>query len=89
MLLDMYPKGPFDAQPYQEGQDPFEIAPWFDAGNYTISRNFKYGNLWIQGGPRMRMFFTDLPEILVGLHMLGAALVAAGLARVVLTTRAR
>ncbi len=34
-------------------------------------------------------FFTDLPEILVGLHMLGAALVAAGLARVVLTTRAR
>ncbi|GAA3657447.1 COX15/CtaA family protein [Nocardioides ginsengisoli] len=34
-------------------------------------------------------FFTDLPEILVGAHMLGAALVAAGLARVVVTTRAR
>ena len=34
-------------------------------------------------------FFTDLPEILVGLHMLGAALVAAGLARVVVTTRPR
>lgn len=34
-------------------------------------------------------FFTDLPEILVGLHMLGAALVSAGLARVLLTTRAR
>jgi cytochrome c oxidase assembly protein subunit 15 len=34
-------------------------------------------------------FFTDLPEILVGTHMLGAALVAAGLARVVVTTRAR
>jgi len=34
-------------------------------------------------------FFTDLPEILVGIHMLGAALVAAGLARVVLTTRPR
>lgn len=31
-------------------------------------------------------FFTDLPEVLVGLHMLGAALVAAGLARVVVTT---
>jgi hypothetical protein len=26
MLLDMYPKGPIDAQPYREGQDPFEIA---------------------------------------------------------------
>lgn len=34
-------------------------------------------------------FFTDLPEILVGTHMLGAALVAAGLARVVVTTRPR
>ncbi|MBM7520566.1 COX15/CtaA family protein [Nocardioides nitrophenolicus] len=34
-------------------------------------------------------FFTDLPEVLVGLHMLGAALVAAGLARVVVTTYPR
>ncbi|WP_308281371.1 COX15/CtaA family protein [Pimelobacter sp. 30-1] len=34
-------------------------------------------------------YFTDLPEILVGLHMLGAAVIAAGLARVVVTTRPR
>jgi hypothetical protein len=62
MLLDMYPKGPIDAQPYHEGQDPFEIAQWFDSGNYSISRNGQYGNLWIQGGPRARMFFADTPE---------------------------
>jgi hypothetical protein len=62
MLLDMYPKGPLDAQPYQPGQDPMEIASWFDAGNYTISRNWSYGNLWIQGGPRARVFFPDKPE---------------------------
>ncbi|MBL4929676.1 glycosyltransferase family 2 protein [Fuscibacter oryzae] len=62
MLLDMYPKGPFDAQPYSEGQDPLEIANWFDSGNYVINRNRKFGNLWIQGGPRMRMFFADAPE---------------------------
>ena len=62
MLLDMYPKGPITAQPYSEGQDPFEIACWFDAGNYTIERNWTYGNLWIQGGPRARSFFTDRPE---------------------------
>ncbi len=62
MLLDMYPKGPFDAQPYREGQDPLEIANWFDSGNYVINRNRKFGNLWIQGGPRMRMFFADAPE---------------------------
>lgn len=62
MLLDMYPKGPISAQPYREGQDPFEIANWFDSGNYVISKNRAYGNLWIQGGPRARMFFADVPE---------------------------
>lgn len=62
MLLDMYPKGPLTSQPYVEGEDPFAIACWFDAGNYTIKRNWDYGNLWIQGGPRARAFFTDRPE---------------------------
>ena len=61
MLLDMYPKGRIDAQPYMPGQDPMEIAAWFDAGNYVISKNRVYGNLWIQGGPRMRVFFPDAP----------------------------
>jgi len=61
MLLDMYPKGEITAQPYQDGQDPFEIACWFDAGNYSIKRNAEYGNLWIQGGPRARAFFADRP----------------------------
>ncbi len=62
MLLDMYPKGPIDAQPYREGRNPFEIASWFDNGNYMIERNHRFGNLWIQGGPRTRAFFTDSPE---------------------------
>jgi hypothetical protein len=61
MLLDMYPKGRIDAQPYLPGQNPMEIAGWFDAGNYVISKNSRYGNLWIQGGPRMRVFFPDTP----------------------------
>ena len=61
MLLDMYPKGPIDTQPYREGQDPFEIAQFFDPGNYTIGRNWRHGNLWIQGGPRTRTFFADAP----------------------------
>lgn len=62
MLLDMYPKGRIDAQPYREGQDPLEITNWFDSGNYAIKKNKVFGNLWIQGGPRARMFFRDLPE---------------------------
>ncbi len=62
MLLDMYPKGPLSAQPYRAGQDPFQIASWFDSGNYTIRKNHRYGNLWIQGGPRTRAFFPEAPE---------------------------
>lgn len=62
MLLDMYPKGPIDSFTYAEGDDPFRTARWFDAGNYMISRNARYGNLWIQGGPRARMFFADNPR---------------------------
>jgi len=62
MLLDMYPKGRLDAVPYRAGQDPMEIAGWFDPGNYMITKNRLYGNLWIQGGPRARVFFADNPK---------------------------
>lgn len=62
MLLDVYPKGRIGEVPYQPGQNPLEIAHWFDSGNYTISRNKEYGNLWIQGGPRARVFFADEPK---------------------------
>ena len=62
LLPDMYPKGPLESFTYQPGQDPFEIANWFDAGNYMVSKNPKYGNLWIQGGPRARSYFADTPE---------------------------
>ena len=62
MLLDMYPKGPIEDHHYEEGQDPLEITQWFDGGNYSISCNEKYGNLWIQGGPRARAFFPYDPQ---------------------------
>jgi hypothetical protein len=62
MLLDMYPKGRLDETPYERGTDPLAIASWFDAGNYTITRNPELANLWIQGGPRARVFFPDRPE---------------------------
>ncbi|MFN3525016.1 MAG: glycosyltransferase family 2 protein [Paracoccus sp. (in: a-proteobacteria)] len=61
MLLDMYPKGDLEDQPYEEGVDPFSIARWFDPVNYTITKNLYYGNLWIQGGPRTREFFMAEP----------------------------
>ena len=62
MLVDMYPRGRVDDVAYRSGQDPFRIAEWFDSGNYTIQRNPKYRNLWIQGGPRARAFFADNPK---------------------------
>jgi hypothetical protein len=62
MLLDMYPKGPLDEQPYYSGQNPFEIARWFDPANYSIRKNKTYGNLWIQGGVRSRVFFPTDPD---------------------------
>lgn len=62
MLLDMYPKGRLDDQPYIAGMNPLDIACWFDSGNYTAARNPRYWNLWIQGGPRARALFADQPE---------------------------
>lgn len=63
MLVDIYPKGALDDQPlYQEGQNPMELACWFDPASYQINKNGILGNLWIQGGPRARMFFPDEPE---------------------------
>ena len=62
ILIDMYPRGAVSGVRYEAGQNPFDIAQWFDAGNYMVSRNPRYGNLWIQGGPRARVYFPDAPE---------------------------
>jgi len=62
LLLDMYPKGKIADAVYKEGNDPIDIAPYFDAGNYAYSLNPKYKNLWIQGGPRQRVFFSTNPS---------------------------
>lgn len=62
ILLDMYPKGKIEDAIYTDGQNPIEVTPYFDSGNYAYSLNEKYKNLWIQGGPRQRVFFADKPS---------------------------
>ncbi|MGC8201199.1 glycosyltransferase family 2 protein [Aliiroseovarius sp. PTFE2010] len=62
MMLDLYPKGRLDQQVYQPGDDPTDILEWFDSGNYIVQRQEPAGNLWIQGGPRARVFFADNPR---------------------------
>jgi hypothetical protein len=56
MLLDMYPDDRAPVAPGRPGEDPFRTACWFDPANYMLSRNPDFGNLWIQGGPRARLF---------------------------------
>ncbi|MEB8389276.1 glycosyltransferase family 2 protein [Rhodobacteraceae bacterium KMM 6894] len=62
LMLDMYPKGRLGAQPYVPGDDPTHALGWFDSGNYLIQKKKDLQNLWIQGGPRARMFFADSPR---------------------------
>ncbi len=62
ILLDMYSERPIEKTPYRSGTDPINKLEYFDPGNYTMRRNKKYGNLWVQGGPRQRIFFEDSPE---------------------------
>jgi len=62
ILLDMYSQRPIEKTPYRSGTDPIKKLEYFDPGNYTMRRNKKYGNLWIQGGPRQRVFFDENPE---------------------------
>ena len=42
MMLDMYPKGPLSQHSYAEGQNPIEIANWFDSGNYSITKTVRW-----------------------------------------------
>lgn len=62
MLLDMYSENPIRDTIYEPGQNPFDQLAWFDPGNYLIRRDRLHGNLWIQGGPRMRAMFADDPS---------------------------
>ncbi|MFX0546076.1 glycosyltransferase family 2 protein [Roseovarius sp. S1116L3] len=62
LMLDMYPKGPLSTAPYAAGQDPCHALQWFDAGNYMIQKQDRLQNLWIQGGPRARVFFGQDPR---------------------------
>lgn len=62
LMLDLYPKGPVDAQHYAPGQNPCDVLQWFDATGYRQQVQPKMGNLWLQGGPRARLFFAKDPK---------------------------
>jgi len=62
MMLDMYPAASLADGRHSGDQDPMTTLTHFDAGNYQIQLQPKLGNLWIQGGPRMRHFFKSDPR---------------------------
>ena len=62
MMLDLYPEGPLSGAQIGAGQDPLTVLRWFDAGNYSVQVQERMGNLWIQGGPRARLFFANEPR---------------------------
>ncbi|MEE4187922.1 MAG: glycosyltransferase family 2 protein [Roseobacter sp.] len=59
LMLDLYPKGPVSGATCRAGQDPTDLLQWMDAYGYWAQLQPKMGNLWLQGGPRARMFFAD------------------------------
>lgn len=63
LMLELYPKGPVAAQCYSPGQDPTEVAAWYDPHGYWVQRQSKLENLWLQGGPRARAFFAEAPHL--------------------------
>ncbi|MDO8881432.1 MAG: glycosyltransferase family 2 protein [Pseudotabrizicola sp.] len=62
MMLDLYPEGPLSEAEIAAGGDPLTVMRWFDAGNYAVQVQDRMGNLWIQGGPRARLFFETEPR---------------------------
>lgn len=68
MMLDLYPKGPLSHSRHTPGEDPTQVLGWFDATGYSHEYQKKFFNISIRGGPRLRQFFADRPELAPHLH---------------------
>jgi len=62
LLLDMYSDKKIADNHYHASEDPKKVCPYFDTSGYIVRESMLLQNLWIQGGPRMRLFFRDKPE---------------------------
>lgn len=61
-LIDLYPKNKMVIEEPKMSINPFSILTHFDVGNYSYKKNPDFGNLWIQGGVRSRLFFSHKPD---------------------------
>lgn len=62
LMLDMYPRGTLGRGETDPDSDPVAAIPYFDAANYVSIRQPRLENLWVQGGPRARVFFGADPR---------------------------
>lgn len=62
LMVELFPKGSLSSTACAPGQDPVEVLPYFDASGYRVRRQRPAQNLWVQGGPRDRVFFADRPR---------------------------
>lgn len=62
LMIELFPKGPVSAAHSEAGEDPVTALPWFDPTGYRMKRQRPALNLWVQGGPRERLFFQDTPR---------------------------
>jgi hypothetical protein len=59
LLLDLYPAGPLGDCKYRPGDDLVAAAPYFDPAGYVRSQAERCPGVFIRGGMRQRVFYTD------------------------------
>lgn len=61
IMLDMYSDRPVQETVYRPGDNPFEIAPWYDRNGYIQEPGWLQ-DVFTRGGVRRRMVFRDMPQ---------------------------
>jgi hypothetical protein len=61
LVLDMYSNGPVAQAHCAPGQNPLQVAPYFDGNGYVQTFATTRAEVFTQGGPRRRIFFRQHP----------------------------
>ncbi len=61
LMLDMYGRGAVKDTHCAAGQNPLEVAPYFDSTGYVQTPQPHNGDVWVQGGVRRRTSFRTAP----------------------------
>ena len=61
LMLDMYGRGSVKDTNCALGQDPLEVAPYYDGSGYVQNVDAYHETIFIQGGVRRRVFCRDDP----------------------------